>query len=55
MTILAIELRMVSTQNVQVTDDTLIVDLAMGEWCPCRWRGFRVFCMGLQMNATSGD
>ena len=30
MTTLAIELRMVSAQNVQVTDDTLIVDLSDG-------------------------
>jgi hypothetical protein len=30
MTTLAIELRMVSAQNVQVTDDALIVDLSNG-------------------------
>ena len=30
MTTLAIELRMVSAQNVQVTDDALIVDLSDG-------------------------
>ena len=41
MTTLAIELRMVSAQNVQVTDDALIVDLSDGRtvsvplaWCP---------------------
>ena len=34
MTTLAIELRMVAAQNVQVTDDALIVDLSDGRTVP---------------------
>ena len=54
MTTLAIELRMVSAQTVNVTDEALIVDLATDAQFPCRWRGFRAFCMERQKSAATG-
>ena len=54
MTTLAIELRMVSAQTVNVTDEALIVDLSEGAQFPCHWH-VSAPSTWVGKSATTGD